>query len=167
MRISVAASHVEPIDMRLHGGWGSVAAPPLASDAAQDDGETLCCAVSGAAADGSGDGWRCHRPRRQCRALTVGRGATRALLLQAALAEPRRRRPAPNPRPDCRRRPSLGRPVPPRHAFHQHESRPWRCHRPRRERRALLFRSNCVTMSPFDIGKRSEGGLCVSCGSVS
>ncbi|EOD30738.1 hypothetical protein EMIHUDRAFT_232557 [Emiliania huxleyi CCMP1516] len=55
MRISVAASHVEPIDMRLHGGWGSVAAPPLASDAAQDDGETLCCAVSGAAADGSGD----------------------------------------------------------------------------------------------------------------
>ena len=56
MRISVAASHVEPIDMRLHGGWGSVAAPPLALDAArQDDGETLCCAVSGAAADGPGD----------------------------------------------------------------------------------------------------------------
>ena len=56
MRISVAASHVEPIDMRLHGGWGSVAAPPLALDATrQDDGETLCCAVSGAAADGSGD----------------------------------------------------------------------------------------------------------------
>ena len=165
MRISVAASHVEPIDMRLHGGWGSVAAPPLASDAAQDDGETLCCAVSGAAADGSGDvialvdsaepSPSVEARRALCfskpRSLSHVAAAQLPILVLTAAAALH----------------SVG--LPPRHAFHQHASRPWRCHRPRRERRALLFRSNCVTMSPFDIGKKSEGGLCVfvSCGSVS